>query len=80
MIIRASLLALASALCIGAAAAQTASGPVVNGHRLQPIQQQIDPRQHQRAGPRNHNVQPDIDTLYDEIMRAAAPPGRSPSQ
>ena len=80
MIIRASVLALASALCICAAAAQTVSGPVANGHRVQPIQQQIDRAQNERAGPRNRNVQADIDNLYDEIMRASAPPGRSSSQ
>ena len=81
MITRASLLAFASALCISTAAAQTASGPVGGGDRSQPTQQQIDRRENARVSPRNPQAQRDVDDrLYDEIIRAATPPGRSPSQ
>ena len=80
VITRVTLLALAPALCICTAAAQTASGPVGGGDRLQPTQQQIDRREDARVSPRNTQVQPDIDRLYDEIIHSATPPGRPPSQ
>ena len=75
-IIKAFLLSLSLALFIGVAAAQTPSGPIVNGRQLQPTQQQVDSRKDDRALQWNRDVQSEIDRLYDEIMRASAPRGR----
>jgi hypothetical protein len=79
VIIRACLLSLPSALVIGAAVGQTPSWPIVNGRQLQPTQQQIDSKEDERTRQRNRDGQSDIDRLYEEITRAAAPPGPSPS-
>ena len=76
MIIKAYLLSLSLALFIGVAAAQTPSGPIVDGRQLQPTQQQVDSKQDNRARQRNRDVQSQIDRLYDEILRASAPRGR----
>ena len=76
MIIKAYLLSLSLALLIGVAAAQTPSGPIVDGRQLQPTQQQVDSKQDDRARQRNRDVQSQIDRLYDEILRASAPRGR----
>jgi hypothetical protein len=59
-------------LFIGAAAAQTASGPVIDGPRPQPTRPQIDRRE-------DDAVQREVDRLYDTVMRAAAPQTRNPS-
>ena len=75
-IIKALLLSLSLALFIGVAAAQTPSGPIVDGRRAQPTQQQVDSREDNRARQWNRGVQSEIDRLYDEIMRASAPRGR----
>jgi hypothetical protein len=69
MLIKASVLSLSLALFIGVAAAQAASWPIVNGHHLQPTQQQVDSRKDDRARQWSRGVQSEIDRLYDEIMR-----------
>jgi hypothetical protein len=71
MIIKAYLLSLSLALFIGVAAAQTPSGPIVDGRQLQPTQQQVDRKQDNRARQRNRDVQSQIDRLYDEILRGS---------
>jgi hypothetical protein len=76
MIIKAYLLSLSLVLVIGVAAAQTASGPIVDGRRPQPTQQQVDSRVDDRARQSNRGVQSEIDRLYDELLRASAPRGR----
>jgi hypothetical protein len=76
MIIKAYLLSLSLALFIGVAAAQTPSGPIVDGRRPQPTQQQVDSREDDWARQRNRGVEPQIDRLYDEILRTSAPRGR----
>ena len=73
-IFKTSLLSLSLALFIGAAAAQPRSWPIANGRRPQPTQQQIESRAGNAARQWNHAVQPEVDRLYDEIMRAAATP------
>ena len=70
-IIKAFLLSLSLALFIGGAAAQTPSGPIVNGRQLQPTQQQVDSRGDDRARQWSRGVQSEIDRLYDEIMRGS---------
>ena len=75
MIIERCLLSLSLTLFIGVAAAQTPSGPIVDGRQLQPTQQQVDSKQDNRARQRNRDVQSQIDRLYDEILRASAPRG-----
>lgn len=67
---------LALAFLAGAAAAQTASGPIVNGHQLQPTQAQIDDKEGDAGQQRSRAAQPDLDYLYNEIMRAAKTPDR----
>jgi hypothetical protein len=80
MIIRACLPSLSAALFVSTALAQTPSWPIVDGHHLQPMQEQIDRKQDDRARQRNVDLQSDIDRLYDEILRrASAPTGASPS-
>ena len=76
MIIERCLLSLSLMLFIGVAAAQTPSGPIVDGRRPQPTQQQVDSREDNRARQWNRGVQSEIDRLYDEVMRASAPQGR----
>jgi hypothetical protein len=68
-IFKTSLLSLSLALFIGAAAAHPPSWPIANGRRPQPTQQQIDNREDDAARQRNRAVQPEVDRLYDEIMR-----------
>ena len=72
-IFKTSLLSLSLVLFIGAAAAQPPSWPIANGRRSQPTQQQIDSRLDNAARQWNRRVQSEVDRLYDEIMRAAAP-------
>jgi hypothetical protein len=79
MTINALLLSLPFALGIGVAAAQTSSWPIVDGRQRQPTQQQIDRRESIDARQPGRDVQSDIDSLYDEIMRASAPTGASSS-
>ena len=76
MILRTCLLLLSLALTFDIAAAQTPSGPIVNGRHLQPTQQQVDNREDYGVRQRDRAVQSEIDHLYDEIMRAAARRGR----
>jgi hypothetical protein len=76
MVIERCLLSLSLMLFIGVAAAQTPSGPIVDGRRPQPTQQQVDSREDNRARQWNRGVQSEIDRLYDEVMRASAPQGR----
>ncbi len=73
MIIKAYLLSLPLVLFIGVAAAQLPSWPIVDGRQLQPTQQQVDGKVDNRARQWNRDVQPQIDRLYDEIMRASTP-------
>jgi hypothetical protein len=54
----------------GVAAAQTPHWPIVNGRELQPTQQQLDNTHDVQWNRWNSRVQPEIDRLYDEIMRA----------
>ena len=69
MTIRATVLSLSSALFIGAAMAQTPSWPIVNGHELQPTQQEIYSRSGDRARAWDRRVQPEIDRIYQELTR-----------
>jgi hypothetical protein len=69
MLIKTSVLSLSLALSIGIAAAQPATWPIVKGRHLQPTQQQVDSRVDDRARQWSRGVQPEIDRLYDEIMR-----------
>jgi hypothetical protein len=76
MIIERCLLSLSLALFIGVAAAQTPPGPIVDGRRPQPTQQQVDSKEDDSARQWHRGVQSEIDRLYDEVMRASAPRGR----
>jgi hypothetical protein len=61
----------------GVAAAQTPHGPIVNGRQLQPTQAQLESTKDQNVVEWNRwngRVQPDVDRLYDEIMRATTQP------
>jgi hypothetical protein len=72
-----SALSLSAMLLIGVAGAQTPHGPIVNGHQLQPTPPQLESPQEQNAvewNRWNSRVQPDVDRLYDEIMRATTRP------
>ena len=69
MLSKTSVLSLSLGLFIGVAAAQAPSWPIVNGHHLQPTQQQIDSRRDDRPRQWSRGVQSEIDRLYDEIMR-----------
>jgi hypothetical protein len=60
------VLLLSSMLFIGAAAAQTPYGPTVNGRQLQPTQQQLESKWNRW----NDRDQPEVDRLYNVIMRA----------
>ncbi len=71
MIIARCLLSLSSALFIGVAAAQTPSGPIVDGRHLQPTQQQVDSKEDNWARQWDRDVQSQIECLYDEILRAS---------
>jgi hypothetical protein len=64
--------ALSIAILIEAAAAQTASGPVIDGRQPQPTPAQIG-----RRG--DDFVQREVDRLYDAIMRASEPSTGKPS-
>jgi hypothetical protein len=64
------------ALTLGIAAAQTPSGPIINGRHLQPTQQQVDDREDYGVRQRDRAVQSEIDHLYSEIMRAVGRRGR----
>ena len=76
MILRTCLLLLSLALTLNIAAAQTPSGPIVNGRHLQPTPQQVDDREDYRVRQRDRAFQSEIDYLYNEIMRAAGQRGR----
>jgi hypothetical protein len=66
--------ALSIAILIEAAAAQTASAPVIDGREPQPTPSQIS-----RRG--DDFVQREVDRLYDAIMRASDPgPGKPSTQ
>ena len=75
-IFKTSLLSLSLAFFINIAAAQPPSWPIANGRRPQPTQQQIDSRLDNAARQWNRRVGSQVDRLYDEILRAAAPSGR----
>jgi hypothetical protein len=75
-IFKTSLLSLSLAFFINTAAAQPRSWPIANGRRPQPTQQQIDGRLENAAREWNRRVGSQVDRLYDEIMRAAAPSER----
>jgi hypothetical protein len=76
MIIRTSLLSLSLALFAGAAAAQSFPGPIVGGRQLQPTQQEADRRGGHATWQWNRRVQPEIDRLYREVIRASSPQAR----
>jgi hypothetical protein len=63
------LLSLSWALPIGPAVAQPPTWPIVNGHQLQPTRQQLDTRNADRSREWNRRVQPEVDRLYEELMR-----------
>jgi hypothetical protein len=73
MIVKTCLLSLPFALLIGTAAAQTGPWPIVNGRQPQATELQVESKQANKARERDVPVQPEIDRLYDEIMRAAKP-------
>ena len=75
-IFKTALLSLSLALFIDAAAAQPRSWPIADGRRPQPTQQQIDSRLDNAGRQWNRSVGSQVDRLYDEIIRAAAPSGR----
>jgi hypothetical protein len=52
------------------AAAQTPHWPIVNGRQLQPTQAQLESTHDVQWNRWNSRVQPEVDRLYDEIMRA----------
>jgi hypothetical protein len=69
-----SALSLSAMLLIGVARAQTSHGQIVN---LQPTQAQLESTKDQNVVEWNRwngRVQPDVDRLYDEIMRATTRP------
>ena len=78
MIIKTCAFSMLCALFIGAAAAQTPSGPTVDGRHLQPTQQQVDGRQDARTREWDRGVQSQVDYLYGELLRASSPEGRQP--
>jgi len=63
MIIRMSLVSLLPALLIGVAAAQTPSGPTVDGHQLQPSQQRVDVKEDNNRRERDRRNQAVLDRL-----------------
>jgi hypothetical protein len=67
------LLLLSSALLAANAAAQTPSWPIANGRHLQPTQQQIDSRENNAARQRDRAAQSQVDRIFDELTRDAAP-------
>ena len=64
MIIRMCLVSLLPALFIGVAAAQTPSGPTVDGHHLQASQQQVDVKEDNNRRERDRRNQVVLDRLY----------------
>jgi hypothetical protein len=62
------------AITNGVATAQTSRGPIVDGHQPQPTQAQLESTHDVQWNRWNNRVQPDIDRLYDEIMRATTQP------
>ena len=75
-IVKTSLLSLFLILFMGIAAAQPRSRPINNGRRPQPTQQEIDTRADHAARQWGRAVQPNVDRLYDEILRASEQQGR----
>jgi hypothetical protein len=71
--IRTWLLLLSSALLAGNAVAQTPSWPIANGRHLQPTQQQIFGKENNTARQRDRDVQPEVDRLFDVLIRDSAP-------
>jgi hypothetical protein len=75
--LKAAALFLSLTLFVGVAAAQTRSWPIVNGRELQPTQQQFENTSSGNAADWtrwNSRVQPDVDRLYGQIMRATEQP------
>jgi hypothetical protein len=54
----------------GVAAAQSPHWPIVNGRQLQPTQAQLESTHDVQWNRWSSRVQPEVDRLYDEIMRA----------
>ena len=75
-LMRATVLSLLPLVVIGAAAAQTPYGPIVEGRQFQPTQQQLENRKNLGWDRWNDNSRSDVDRLYGDIMRAATPPRR----
>ena len=74
MLTKTCLLSLSLLLFVGVAAAQTASGPDLDGRRPQSAQQQVGRAESAAAHQRDRSAPLDIDRLYDEIMRASSRP------
>ena len=70
MLIKASLLSLSLVAFTG----QT-PWPIVQGHHLQPNQRQTGHTDGDGVRREGRTAQPEVDVLYDEIMRASAPGG-----
>jgi hypothetical protein len=62
------------AITNGVAAAQMSHGPIVDGRQSQPTQAQLESTHDVQWNRWNNRVQPDVDRLYDEIMRATTQP------
>jgi hypothetical protein len=60
---------------IGAATAQTAFEPIVDGRRSQPMQQRFESRQSTAALEQGRRVQSEIDRLYGDVVAGSAPTG-----
>ena len=74
--IKASAILLSSTLFMGIAAAQTPYGTFADSRQLQPTQAQLESTNDKNVvgwNRSNSHVQPELDRLYDEIMRAATP-------
>ena len=76
MTINTCVLSLLFALPVSTAAAQTQPGPIVNGRQPQPTAQKVESKSGNRSREQDARDQSNIDRLYDQIMRAAAPQRR----
>ena len=72
MIIRMSLVSPLPALFFGIAATQPPSGPTVDGHHLQPRQQQVDVKGDNNHRERDRRNQAVLDRLYYELLQASS--------
>lgn len=71
MIVKMCALSLTPLLFAAVAAAQTPSGPTVNGRHLQPSEQQVESGEGDRARAWNARVESEVSRLYDEIVHTA---------